>query len=783
MATYYVPNETGWRESHGNLHYIRLKVDQTYNSSTNTSALSITLQYTGSTGDHGINTGAYVKVNGTGMTPSPGGNLFRLNNANTWCNLAYSDYTQIPPYSYTVTHNADGTARVTFAVSLSSGSNFSWNNSATLQLSENTSYALSISTGAGAVATVTRSGTALSNGTTIRYGDVLTISFGASTGYALASHTVNGSTFSSGGTHTVTGNVTVAATATQTASTIASSSSSVATQSAYSLTMTRYSTSYYHKATFKIGNTVLATSGAFAASLSYTVPRSWFTNYPTSTSLTVTVSVQTYTNSNCTTTVGSPVTTTVTVTADSGMKPTIGNGFAVASANNSGTAASSISGYVQGYSKATVTLTKNKLTMAPGASVTSYTIVCQGVTRTVSSPGATATATTDTLTGTNAISITVTVTDSRGRTDSTSLSVTPMAYVNPTLSAITVFRCTQSGTASEDGAYYSAKATANRSSLGGQNSVTLTVKHKAAAASSYGAATQLQSGTAQILGGALDADTSYIVMLTVEDSLHNTADATVTLSTRQWSMKFRPDGEGVGFGKAPEHSKALEIPADWTLYNGTKKIRPEALNLGTADAFIASGDDLNNYTTPGNYAMQWDGTSVLNCPTTNAGTLKVWVSNGSARRQGDYWYYVSQEYKDTSGRTWFRRGNSNGTSTTVSFGNWVRASDGIVDNGTLTVASGWTLAAGHFLRKCGRIVEFYFAVSGGTFASGWNTIATLPAGYRPISSFDVIGVNNGSSSVGSISAQFHVLNSGAIEVYNLSGITNNLRLHAVFIAA
>lgn len=673
MATYYVPNETGWRESHGNLHYIRLKVDQTYNSSTNTSALSITLQYTGSTGDHGINTGAYVKVNGTGMTPSPGGNLFRLNNANTWCNLAYSDYTQIPPYSYTVTHNADGTASVTFAVSLSSGSNFSWNNSATLQLSENTSYALSISTGAGAVATVTRSGTALSNGTTIRYGDVLTISFGASTGYALASHTVNGSTFSSGGTHTVTGNVTVAATATQTASTIASSSSSVATQSAYSLTMTRYSTSYYHKATFKIGNTVLATSGAFAASLSYTVPRSWFTNYPTSTSLTVTVSVQTYTNSNCTTTVGSPVTTTVTVTADSGMKPTIGNGFAVASANNSGTAASSISGYVQGYSKATVTLTKNKLTMAPGASITSYTIVCQSVTRTVSSPGATATATTDTLTGTNAISITVTVTDSRGRTDSTSLSVTPMAYVNPTLSAITVFRCTQSGTASEDGAYYSAKATANRSSLGGQNSVTLTVKHKAAAASSYGAATQLQSGTAQILGGALDADTSYIVMLTVEDSLHNTADATVTLSTRKWSMKFRPDGEGVGFGKAPEHSKALEIPADWTLYNGTKKIRPEALNLGTADAFIHANDNFNDYIYPGVFSVYLNtiAASASNCPSSRAGILRVWNANGNDRGPGDSWYYVAQEYITIDGDIWIRTGNST-SEPTVIWDDWHR---------------------------------------------------------------------------------------------------------------
>ncbi len=44
-------------------------------------------------------------------------------------------------------------------------------------------------------------------------GDVLRISFSANTGYELKTHTVNGSSFASGGSHTVNGNVTVAATA------------------------------------------------------------------------------------------------------------------------------------------------------------------------------------------------------------------------------------------------------------------------------------------------------------------------------------------------------------------------------------------------------------------------------------------------------------------------------------------------------------------------------------------------------------------------------------------
>jgi hypothetical protein len=79
------------------------------------------------------------------------------------------------------------------------------------------SYTLSISQGSGTTISVNRTSSpkqgassgALSNGATIYYSDVLTITFGANGGYELLSHTVNGSSFASGGSHTVTGNVTV----------------------------------------------------------------------------------------------------------------------------------------------------------------------------------------------------------------------------------------------------------------------------------------------------------------------------------------------------------------------------------------------------------------------------------------------------------------------------------------------------------------------------------------------------------------------------------------------
>lgn len=74
-------------------------------------------------------------------------------------------------------------------------------------------YQLTITQGTGSTITVKRNGTALANGATITYGDVLTVTFGANTGYNLGTHTVNGATFTSGNTHTVTGAVTVVSSA------------------------------------------------------------------------------------------------------------------------------------------------------------------------------------------------------------------------------------------------------------------------------------------------------------------------------------------------------------------------------------------------------------------------------------------------------------------------------------------------------------------------------------------------------------------------------------------
>ena len=75
------------------------------------------------------------------------------------------------------------------------------------------SFVVSIIAGAGAIVSVKRNGSSLSDGATITYGDSLIITFAAADGYWLKTHTVNGADFSSGDTHKVTGNVQVDASA------------------------------------------------------------------------------------------------------------------------------------------------------------------------------------------------------------------------------------------------------------------------------------------------------------------------------------------------------------------------------------------------------------------------------------------------------------------------------------------------------------------------------------------------------------------------------------------
>ena len=358
-------------------------------------------------------------------------------------------------------------------------------------------------------------------------------------------------------------------------STIAAITQTVETLGTLTVSLNKAVDAFRHKLVVAAGGKTLYTSELFDTSHSVTVPRSWFDGFPSATTISATATVTTY---NGDTAVGT-ASAAVTITADDGMRPQISEGWATAAPYNIG-AVAGLTGYIAGYSQAEISFNAAKLSQAAGATLASVTVTCSGVTSTA------APYRTSILLG--AADVVCTAADSRGRTATQTIRIEPMAYAPPALSQVQILRCTAAGVEAEDGNHYSAKATAIFSALGGQNTLTLTAAHKIQGGV-YGAETALTSGVAAIIG-TISPDSTYQVRITATDTLGNTTTVTAKLPTRQWALKFRQDGQGAAFGKAAEHDKALEIPADWNFYVGDESLTAEEIAAlkaggggGTAD--------------------------------------------------------------------------------------------------------------------------------------------------------------------------------------------------------
>ena len=229
---YYIPSESGVALGSQLGTYFRLKISQTYDPVANRSSLSIVAQIKCSGNfspkvvqfqkDNTVSGSAEVRIDGVkvGEIASTSGRTLAglYSNMNTWVDVGASG----SPYTMTATvdHGSAGAKTITVAY----GRMYAVNPSQTyygtcaaysgsVNISQPRSFTLSISAGTGSTISVAKNGTPLSDGASVDYGDVLTITFAANTGYNLVTHTVNGSTFTSGGTITVTNAVTVVSTA------------------------------------------------------------------------------------------------------------------------------------------------------------------------------------------------------------------------------------------------------------------------------------------------------------------------------------------------------------------------------------------------------------------------------------------------------------------------------------------------------------------------------------------------------------------------------------------
>ena len=332
------------------------------------------------------------------------------------------------------------------------------------------------------------------------------------------------------------------------------------------ISITRYATTFTHtlKYTFLNASGTIATKTS-ATSVSWTPDMSLCNQIPSDTDGTCTITCETY---NGSTLVGSSTyDVKIAVPKSVQLEPQAGS-FTVAP-YNTGTRAEGIAAFVQGYSKAEISINTAKISTAKsyGATPKSYRFSFEG-----SSINA-APYRTGMLTTSGTKKITCYVTDTRDRTTSITVSFTVYEYSAPKLSGISIYRCLSNGTASDEGTYISAKGTGTFSSLGGNNSITLKVRY-GLMGGSYGSYSNMSSGTALVIGGGnVLTDKSYSVEMVLTDKLGRGVVYTDYIGTMSVFFKGRDGGAGAAFGKLPERDNVLDIGWDLQvrgdLYVGT----------------------------------------------------------------------------------------------------------------------------------------------------------------------------------------------------------------------
>lgn len=302
--------------------YLQLTITESTDAASNSSTLTWTLTSAGGAVNYYTIDETTVSINGT--TVYHKGRTY-------WDSYEFPAKKGSTSGTLKIVHNADGTKSNVYVsfktrVYVYGAQEFA---NAYINLSNIATYTLSVSAGTGSSITVNRTASGyagtgnLSNGARLYYNDKLKITFTPSTNYAISTHTVNNSTFSSGNTYTVSGNVSVKATAQVLASSIGATDANIGSTS--TITVTKYNSSYYHSIQYKFGSLsgYITSSGGTQstevkfsnASVAFRIPTSFYAEIPNAKTGKCTITCRTYSSSGSTSALGNATTCTITLTA------------------------------------------------------------------------------------------------------------------------------------------------------------------------------------------------------------------------------------------------------------------------------------------------------------------------------------------------------------------------------------------------------------------------------------------------------------------------------------
>ena len=243
---------------------------------------------------------------------------------------------------------------------------------------------------------------------------------------------------------------------------------------------------------------------------------------------------------------------TITLYPPDNAIPVVSDGWFTAAADNSGGAASQISGeFVKSYSKARITFDPSKISTKYGATVRSLSVIYNGVKNTAVSN----VATTDILVDSESELI-LSVTDTNGVRKEVRHTLTTKSYFPPTITDISVFRSDSLGSPDDTGRYIAVRATAKCTNLNG-NIANLYAQYKPNGGS-YTQKRIVPSGIMTVINQTEISQTqSYFVLLTVEDKI-SSATYQASILTTGVTVHLRDGGKAVGVGKYAEQDDVFE---------------------------------------------------------------------------------------------------------------------------------------------------------------------------------------------------------------------------------
>ena len=211
-----------------------------------------------------------------------------------------------------------------------------------------------------------------------------------------------------------------------------------------------------------------------------------------------------------------------------------------------------------------------------------------------------------------------------------------LAYTPPRITNLQADRCNSGGILSESGTYVKVSF----SWATDYNVSAIYIRHKVSTSSTWTTTTVSASGKAgsvsQVIGSnGINTEYVYNIQIEIRDS-NGSSIVGQDVGAMLYTIDFKAGGRGVAIGKPATEDNLFEINFP-TMFTG-----------GIRYIYIQSGQNLNDYMTPGFYYNSWnvEVANISNTPVNESFTLEVSKHNGVTQ--------TFTRFGDDKPRTWMR---------------------------------------------------------------------------------------------------------------------------------